>query len=115
VHLHVGDLKSAAHFYGDAVGFDRMVWSYPSALFLGAGGYHHHLGTNTWAGPTAIAAAPDDPQLVEWVLEVPTAADVTSISASLRAGSYDARDAGDGVATRDPWGTALRIVAAAPG
>jgi NAD+-dependent protein deacetylase sirtuin 4 len=49
VHLHVGDIHRAAEFYHAALGFDRMVWSYPGALFLAAGGYHHHLGVNTWA------------------------------------------------------------------
>src|SRR5918995_7464283 len=50
VHLHVGDLEQAAAYYGEGIGFDRTVWPYPGALFLAAGGYHHNLGTNTWAG-----------------------------------------------------------------
>jgi len=49
VHLHVGNLDEAPGFNGDVRGFDRMVWRYPGALFMGAGGYHHHVGTNTWA------------------------------------------------------------------
>jgi catechol 2,3-dioxygenase len=49
VHLHVGDIERASHFYHEGLGFDKMVWNYPGALFLAAGGYHHHLGTNTWA------------------------------------------------------------------
>ena len=53
VHLHVGDLSQAAAFYSEALGFDRVTWSYPGALFLGAGGYHHHVGTNVWAGTSA--------------------------------------------------------------
>ena len=41
-------------FYHRALGFDKVVWSYPGALFLSAGGYHHHLGNNTWSsGPPA--------------------------------------------------------------
>jgi hypothetical protein len=56
VHLHVGDIERARDYYGDALGFDKTVWSYPGALFLGAGGYHHHVGVNTWAGPGATAA-----------------------------------------------------------
>lgn len=52
VHLHVGNLDDAEAFYHRALGFDKTVWSYPGALFLSAGGYHHHLGTNVWApGP----------------------------------------------------------------
>ena len=55
VHLHVGDLDAAAAFYHAALGLDKVVWSYPGALFLSAGGYHHHLGTNTWAAGAARA------------------------------------------------------------
>ena len=45
VHLHVADLTAAEAFYHAGLGFDKVVWSYPGALFLSAGGYHHHLGT----------------------------------------------------------------------
>ena len=43
------DLERAAAFYHAGLGLDQTVWSYPGALFLSAGGYHHHLGINTWA------------------------------------------------------------------
>ncbi len=52
VHLHVADLNRAEQFYGGALGLDVMQRSYPGALFMAAGGYHHHLGLNTWAGRT---------------------------------------------------------------
>ncbi len=110
VHLHVGDLDEAGRFYGDAIGFDRTVWSYSGALFLAAGGYHHHLGTNLWAGPTARPAAADDPQLLEWVIELPAAADLQAIAASLRDGGHPAAGGGDALLTRDPWGTNLRFM-----
>ena len=64
VHLHVGTLREAEGFYHRAIGFDKTVWSYPGALFLSAGGYHHHLGTNVWSpGP---APADDDARLLAW-------------------------------------------------
>ena len=53
VHLYVDDINKAEAFYHDALGFDKVVWSYPGALFMSAGGYHHHLGTNT--GPRCTA------------------------------------------------------------
>ena len=53
VHLHVGDLAIASDFFGDALGLDTTVWDYPGALFFAARGYHHHLGTNIWAGRDA--------------------------------------------------------------
>ena len=52
IHLHVADLNRAEEFYGGLLGFDVMQRSYPGALFMSAGGYHHHLGLNTWAGKT---------------------------------------------------------------
>ena len=48
VHLRVADIPAAEAFYDDGVGLDVTVRSYPGALFLSAGGYHHHLGLNTW-------------------------------------------------------------------
>jgi catechol 2,3-dioxygenase len=112
VHLHVGDIARASAFYSDALGFDRIVWSYPQALFMGAGGYHHHLGANTWAGPGAQSPTADDARLLEWTIELPDAASVDASAASLIAGSFPAeRDGGD-VVTRDPWGTQVRVTAA---
>ena len=113
LHLHVGDLDQVSAFYHDVLGFDRMAWSYPGALFLGAGGYHHHLGTNIWAGPTARPAAMDEARLLEWTIVLPSVAEVEAVAARLvRAGAPLTREgvAGD-VVTRDPWGTTLRISA----
>lgn len=108
VHLHVGDIRRAAAFYHDALGLDKMVWNYPGALFLSAGGYHHHLGTNTWA-QGAPSATDQDARLIEWEIVVPNAAAVDATTASLeRAGYPVQRERADAVA-RDPWGTQLRI------
>ncbi|HVU10194.1 MAG TPA: VOC family protein [Phototrophicaceae bacterium] len=53
VHLHVSDLARAEAFYSDLLGFDVVQRSYPGALFVSAGGYHHHIGLNIWAGKAA--------------------------------------------------------------
>jgi catechol 2,3-dioxygenase len=103
VHLSVDDIPRASAFYHDAVGFDRMVWTYPGALFLAAGGYHHHLGTNTWSAGAPVATE-EDARLVEWEIVVPTGADVAAAAASL---------GHSGVAT-DPWGVDVAIRAAIP-
>ena len=115
VHLHVGDLALASRFYSAALGLDRVVWSYPGALFLSAGGYHHHLGTNVWAGSSARAPEADQAQLLEWTLELPDAESVRSAAASLVAAGFAAEIAPEGTAarTRDPWGTPLALVARA--
>src|SRR5690242_6744305 len=48
VHLNVSDLGPAEEYYEHRLGFDVVVRSYPGALFVSAGGYHHHIGMNTW-------------------------------------------------------------------
>ena len=107
VHLFVGDIDRAAAFYHDLVGFDKVVWSYPGALFLSAGGYHHHLGTNIWAAQ-APPASENDAKLIEWEIVVPRAADVDQVEASVRQGAPVDRE-GSTILLRDPWGTAVRV------
>jgi catechol 2,3-dioxygenase len=114
VHLHVGDIVRASEFFSEALGFDRMVWSYPGALFLSAGGYHHHLGVNTWAGSDATPPAPDEARLLEWTIELPDAASLAAAAESLERSGHavergeDIARAGEFV-TRDPWGTTVRL------
>jgi catechol 2,3-dioxygenase len=108
VHLFVGDLKPASAFYHDALGFDRTVWSYPGALFLSAGGYHHHLGVNTWAAG-APRATEEDARLIEWELTLPTASDVAAVGEQLTASRVAVTETSRGITASDPWGTTLRI------
>lgn len=110
VHLHVRDLDDAARFYHDGVGFDKVVWNYPGALFLSAGGYHHHLGTNTWAAGSP-SAAEDDARLLEWEIVLPASGDVDEAAASLRAAGFIPDRDGEAATVRDPWGTQVRLVA----
>lgn len=112
LHLHVGDLAVASRFYSDGLGFDRTVWSYPGALFLGAGGYHHHLGTNLWAGPAARPPGDDEAHLLEWTLELPESASLERAVESLTRAGYPCESSGDGgsgAVIRDPWNTAVRL------
>lgn len=109
VHLQVADLAVASAFYHEALGFDKMVWTYPGALFVAAGGYHHHLGLNTWAGPNARRPSNDDARLLEWRIELPSADDVRKTADSLAAAGHDVRVDGDDRVGTDPWGTAVRL------
>ncbi len=110
VHLHVGDLKRASAFYHDALGLSKVVWSYPGALFLSAGGYHHHLGINTWAGD-APPASDEHAKLLEWTLIVPQPDDDAAVS-SLEAAGFAVVREPRGSLVADPWGTRLRIARA---
>jgi catechol 2,3-dioxygenase len=109
VHLYVDDIARAEAFYHEALGFDKVVWSYPGALFMSAGGYHHHLGTNTWArgAPPATDA---DARLLEWEIIVPTKKDAEEASRHVKAAGYPVKEeSGEWILT-DPWGTSLRLV-----
>jgi catechol 2,3-dioxygenase len=108
VHLHVGDLERAAAFYHAGLGLDKTVWNYPGALFLSAGGYHHHLGTNSWAAGAPPAGA-DDARLLEWEVVVPTVSDAANAARSLTSASSAVRSEGKDWLAADPWGTVLRI------
>lgn len=108
VHLHVGDLDRAADFYHAGLGLDKVVWTYPGALFMSAGGYHHHLGTNTWSA--GLPAADDQARLLWWEIVLPAASDVDEAGRSLESAGYAVERAGEAVIAADPWNTRVRIV-----
>jgi catechol 2,3-dioxygenase len=110
VHLHVANIEEARAFYHDALGFDLVVWNYPGALFMSAGGYHHHLGVNTWAGAHARPPAATEPQLISWDIVLPDAADVSAAVDSLtrRGHAVSPEEIGGSIAY-DPWRTPLRL------
>jgi catechol 2,3-dioxygenase len=109
VHLYVDDIAKAEAFYHEALGFDKVVWSYPGALFMSAGGYHHHLGTNTWArgAPSATDA---DARLLAWEIIVPTKKDAEEAARHVQAANYPVKEENGEWVLTDPWGTSLRLV-----
>jgi catechol 2,3-dioxygenase len=108
VHFHVGAIAEAEAFYHHVLGLDKVGWSYPGALFLSAGGYHHHVGTNIWA-QGAPAATPDDARLLEWELVLPSSADVDALAAHAAAAGHDVRRADADRLVSDPWGITVRL------
>jgi catechol 2,3-dioxygenase len=108
VHLQVADLEAAERFWSDALGFDVTVRGYPGALFVSAGGYHHHVGLNTWAG----VGAPSPPEgalgLERFEVVLPDADAVSEAGERLAAaGSVELVE--DGVLAADPAGNALLV------
>ncbi len=71
IHLQVSDLERAESFYHDLLGFEVTTRSYPGALFLAAGGYHHHIGVNVWAGAGAAPPREDAAGLVAFEIVIP--------------------------------------------
>ena len=108
VHLHVSDLDQAAAFYHAGLGLDKVVVDFPGALFMSAGGYHHHLGTNTWAAGAA-RATDRDARLLEWRIALPSAGDVAAAADSLASAGFNVRSEGTDAVATDPWGTTLRL------
>jgi catechol 2,3-dioxygenase len=107
VHLQVSDLRATEAFYSGVLGFDVVVRGYPGALFVSAGGYHHHLGLNTWnsagAGPPAAGAV----GLRSYDVVLPDAAARETVLERLRAAGTDVTDTPDGPLVRDPSGNGI--------
>ncbi len=84
-----------------------MTWRYPGALFTSAGGYHHHLGLNTWAAGSPPASN-HDARLLHWELLLPTQDDVEQLKANLHRSGYPTALTNTGEPTlTDPWGIQL--------
>lgn len=107
IHLHVSDLEGASRFYHGVLGFDVMLHFGPSALFLSAGGYHHHLGLNTWAGVGAPPAPKSSAGLEHFTVVVPGLEDLDLLAE--RAG---AAAEGGVLQLRDPSGNDVAVIAA---
>jgi catechol 2,3-dioxygenase len=109
VHLQVSELASAGGFYEDLVGFDVTVRTYPGALFLSAGGYHHHVGLNVWESEGGPTPPPGALGLDRFEVVLPSDAELARVADRLAdAGVETARDAG-GVTARDPSGNGLLL------
>jgi len=109
VHLQVGDLAAAEAFYADALGFDVMVRSYPGALFVAAGGYHHHLGLNTWASADGPPADPAARGLRDFTIQFGDAGERDGATSRLAEVGYDLREERDAAVATDPFGISVRL------
>ena len=108
VHLQVSDLTDAERFWADALGFDVTVRGYPGALFVSAGGYHHHVGLNTWAGVGAPSPPDGALGLDLFELVLPDAGAVSEAGARLAA-AVPVELVDGGVLTVDPSGNAVLV------
>ncbi len=110
VHLHVGDVGRALGFYRDVLGFERM-FSMPTAAFVSAGGYHHHLGFNTWRGEGVPPAPGDTVGLRHWTVVLDEPEEVAAVRERVRTAGIEVEEReGDGFLVRDPWGIAVLYV-----
>ena len=104
VHLQVASIPEADAFWVDAVGFDPVVRGYPGALFVSAGGYHHHLGLNTWAGRGAPAPPPGARGLRSFEIVLPHGVALEETLERLRHAGIEVFDEAGRAAVSDPSG-----------
>ena len=104
VHLHVADLEAAERFYMDLIGFGKPAeLDYiPTARFVSAGGYHHHLGLNTWAGVGAPPPPADAARLLSYEIVFPDVEALAPVLERLEAAGIPVTEAEDGRLVKDP-------------
>jgi catechol 2,3-dioxygenase len=111
VHLQVGSIERGLEFYRDTVGFDVQALL-PTAAFVSAGGYHHHLGFNTWLGQGVPPQPRDVVGLRGWTIELESDGDVDAVRARLEDAGAPVEALKRGFLTRDPFEIPLRVVKA---
>jgi catechol 2,3-dioxygenase len=108
VHLRVADIPAAEAFYNGALGLEVMVRSYPGALFVAAGGYHHHIGLNTWETQGAPPAPEGSLGLDHYELVLPDAGE-RDAAADRIGETGEPVHTDDGVLARDPAGNRILL------
>lgn len=107
VHLKVDELSSAEDFYAEVLGFDVTVRDYPRALFLSAGGYHHHIGLNTWTSRGG-KAPPANARGLRWFeIVLASAAELEQAVARANARGIESHRRGDRLQLTDPSGSGV--------
>ncbi len=119
VHLTVSDLQRSLSFYRDILGFEVTTWYGESAVFLSAGGYHHHIGLNTWAGKGATPAPPGHTGLYHFAILYPTRRDLADALKRLLDARYPIEGTADhgvseAIYVRDPDGNGVEAYADRP-
>lgn len=112
VHLQVADLDDAERFYSGALGFDVTVRGYPGALFVSAGGYHHHIGLNTWHSAGASPPPPGSIGLRSFEVRLPDMAALEQTIERIRIASVGCEPVDGGSLVRDPSGNGVLLTVA---
>lgn len=110
VHFHVSNLLKAQQFYCDVLGFDITCRYGSSALFVSAGGYHHHMGLNIWAGEGAPPAPEHAAGLDYFELIVPDQNELNAIVARLEAAGYGVQERDGAKYVADPFRIQIKLV-----
>jgi catechol 2,3-dioxygenase len=119
IHLTVSDLDRAVGFYRDLLGFEVSAKYGTSAIFLSAGGYHHHIGLNTWNGTDATPAPPGHTGMYHVAFLYPSRKALANVLKRLADAQYAIDGAADhgvseAIYLRDPDGNGVEIYADRP-
>jgi catechol 2,3-dioxygenase len=113
VHLHVADIADTERFYSGVLGLDVSAHLGDEATFLSAGGYHHHVGGNVWAGRGVTQPPPGSARLRHFTLVLPDAAERDRVAGRVADSGQAPLPVGDALRVLDPAGNALHLTAAA--
>ncbi len=113
VHLCVARIPETVEFYRDALGFDLMSALGDQAAFLSAGGYHHHIGANTWESRDGTPPPPGSAALRHATIVLPTPFERDRVAGRVEQLGSRTEEHPDGPLVRDPSGNAL-VLAVAP-
>jgi catechol 2,3-dioxygenase len=108
IHLQVADIPQAEQFYHGILGFD-IIARMPSALFVSAGGYHHHIGMNTWQSRGAGPAPETGAGLGSFVIALPHREALAEVRKRLDAHGIPVEEQGDSLNLADPWRNRIRL------
>jgi len=109
IHLRVNDLVAAERFYREILGFNLTARYGDSAPFLAAGGYHHHIGLNTWGGPHVSAPAMTAPGLEFFTILLPNSAALQSLLGQLNEAEIPYTRKHENIHLQDPTGNHLIV------
>jgi catechol 2,3-dioxygenase len=107
VHLKVRAIPETVTFYSEVLGLDLMAQLGPYAAFLSAGGYHHHLGANTWESAGAQPPPEGSAALRHFTVLLPDEAEVARVRERVEQTGTEVEVRDDGTLVRDPSGNAL--------
>lgn len=112
VHLHISNFEKSAHFYTEVLGFNTMISIPGSALFVSAGGYHHHIAVNLWAGDNAPAPVENAVGLMYYSIVFPNEEEKRKAAARLKEEGAPLEEDGNVICFQDPSGIWAKLTAA---
>lgn len=112
VHFHVSDLQEAKHFYSDILGFELTAHYGRAALFLSAGGYHHHIGLNVWAGEGVPNTPRSAAGMNDFTIELPDSQELESVKSRIQTAGLAITERPGEFWVADPSDIGVRLIAA---